>query len=301
MEDPLVRQYINANFEGAWPLDWFVRQLDGRRFGRALSIGCGTGALERALMQQSVCDRIDAFDASLQSLAEARRQADAAGLGKRIRYYAADFNSPFFIPHRYDAIFVHQALHHVEHLERLLAAVMRSLKPGGLLYLDEYVGPSRIDWKRSLMRDVRQLHESLEPEWRLHEELNYPVQADDPSEAVRSGDILSQLKIGFVTREMRGYGGNVLSIIFPEVRWQAAPDTLLSRLITADAAVAERNGPYCAVILAEPRRGLSGLLARLAYGSGVSWLCYRWRRFLRPRLLRIRLGLLRRAGLPAKW
>jgi ubiquinone/menaquinone biosynthesis C-methylase UbiE len=59
-----------------------------------------------------------------------------------IRYFAADFNRCNLPRRAYDAVFFHQSLHHVAYVERLFAQVWRTLKPSGLLYLDEYIGSS---------------------------------------------------------------------------------------------------------------------------------------------------------------
>jgi SAM-dependent methyltransferase len=301
MSDPLIRAYINGHFDGNWPLDWFLKSPHGHRFHRALSIGCGTGSLERVLVQRDACERVDAFDASLQSIATARREAEAAGVGSHIRYFVADFNTPVLPLHTYDAIFFHQSLHHVERLESLLSAVLRTVKPSGLVFLDEYVGPSRIDWTRKLLRDATREHSQVPENFRVNAELLYPIQADDPSEAIRSGEILGQLAAGFQTAEFRGYGGNILALLYPEVRWEQAPEELLRHLVEADAAVAQRRGAYYAVIVARPRKGLSRLFAALWYASRATWLRHRWRRLTRPILLRVKLGVLRRLGYDARW
>ena len=120
---PLVREYINSSLgEGTpvWPMDWLERVLKGRRFGRALSIGCGDGALERDLILRGLCQSVDAVDASLQSLHLARTAADAAGDHGRIRYFAADFNEPCLARSTYDIVFFQQSMHHVAKLEKLL-------------------------------------------------------------------------------------------------------------------------------------------------------------------------------------
>ncbi|HUP48464.1 MAG TPA: hypothetical protein VNA04_06715 [Thermoanaerobaculia bacterium] len=67
LEHPLVRDYVN-DVIGGWPMDWFERRLGRRRFERALSIGCGSGALERDVILRGICRRVDAFDGSVTSL-----------------------------------------------------------------------------------------------------------------------------------------------------------------------------------------------------------------------------------------
>jgi SAM-dependent methyltransferase len=254
MHFPAVRQHIieQIGVGYGWPMDWLLHHLGGRTFDRALSIGCGTGALERDLIQRGVCKRIDAFDGAVASLAVAREEAR----GLPIRYFAADFNRPTLPRGVYDAVFFHQSLHHVAKLERLLRAVMLALKPDGLVYLDEYVGPSRTWWTDARFARQRELFARLVPEHaRLSKELPLPIVYGDPSEAVQSGSIRSQLRVGFEILAERGYGGNLLSLMCPAVWWEHADEDQLQRLIDAEKAeLAGGAESYYMLILARPRK-----------------------------------------------
>jgi SAM-dependent methyltransferase len=265
MENALVRDYINRSISGTdeplWPIDWFQRWLSGRRFQRALSIGCGTGALERDLAGKNIVETIDAFDGSTNSLRLAREAADAAGLGKRIRYYAADFNEPVLPRAAYDAVFIHQAAHHVAKLEKLYRAVLRALKPDGILYLDEYIGPSRFYWSDATIARHREIHARLEK--KRGEILILPVHPYDPSEAFRSDEIIPQLVIGFEVAEMRGYGGNLLSVLYPSA--DLSEREIESLIAEEKRALAAGQTPYYAVIVARPKRGVAKILASLRY------------------------------------
>ncbi len=265
LEHPRVRDYVNrlvGGDEPMWPLDWFERWLAGRRLDRVLSIGCGTGALERDLILRNLAGRVDAFDGSLASLVIAREEAARLGMSDRIGYFATDFNLPRLPRNAYDAIFFHQSLHHVAKLERLLREVLRALKPGGLLYLDEYIGPSSTKWTPLLASRHREAWRLVPPDVRLMDDLPYPISPLDPSEAIRSGEILTQLKVGFDIEEIRPYGGNVLAAVYGRVLWERAGATLIDELIARDAgAMVAGETPYYAVIVARPKRGLRGTLA----------------------------------------
>jgi SAM-dependent methyltransferase len=277
MEHPLVRNYIMTAISGSepglWPVEWFIRWANGRRFDRGLSVGCGTGPFERDVVRKSVVDRVDAFDGSTNSLRIATETARDEGLSSRLRYFAADFNEPFLPRTTYDVVFIHQALHHVAKLEKLLRSVLHALKPGGVLYLDEYIGPSRSDWNDELIAPHRRIFDTLPAAARRTETLPLPIQHDDPSEAIRSSEIMEQLRIGFDVRAMRGYGGNLLSVLFPAVDFARTPiDAVISEERNALAS-GERS--YYAVIIAEPRRGVGKLIASMRY-------------FIEPKLKRIR-------------
>lgn len=265
MQFPAVRQHIieQIGVGYGWPMDWLLHHLGGRTFERGLSIGCGTGALERDLIQRGICRRIDAFDGAVASLAVARREAR----GLPIRYFAGDFNRPALPRGVYDAVFFHQSLHHVAKLERLLRAVMLALKPDGLLYLDEYVGPSRTWWTEARFEKERALFRELVPEHaRLSKELPLPIVYGDPSEAVQSGEIRAQLRAGFEVLAERGYGGTLLSTMCPAVWWERADAQQLQRLIDAERAALAAGAPhYYMLILARPKRGLARAVASLRY------------------------------------
>jgi SAM-dependent methyltransferase len=280
MEHPRVREYIlqsiSGSVEGLWPVDWFMRKIGSRRFGRGLSVGCGTGPFERDIIRKDLVDRVDAFDGSTNSLRIARDSAQAEGMSSRVRYFAADFNEPFLPRRTYDIVFIHQALHHVAKLEKLLRSVLLSLKRGGVLYLDEYIGPSRSDWNDALIAPQRSFFNQIPDEARRVTELPLPIQEDDPSEAIRSSEIIDQLRIGFDLREFRGYGGNLLSVLYPAVNFER---TSIDKMIEEEQRIlGTGEKSFYAVIVATPKRGVSRLLAS-------------WRYFTEPKLKRIRREL----------
>jgi SAM-dependent methyltransferase len=273
-----LREYANTLIGGdmpLWPMDWFQRWLGGRTFERALTIGCGTGALERDLVRRNLVQRIDAFDGSLTSLAMARKQAIEEGLQSRIRYYAADFNAPAFPKATYDLILFQESAHHVLRLEKLFHAVLRALKPDGLVYMDEYVGPSRFEWNDAMMEPYRRLYETLDPELRAVPFLHPPVMIEDPSEAVRSSEIEPLLKVGFEIAARRPYGGNLLSVIYPVLR--RLPDDLRDELIAEEQRWLNAGAQtFSAIIVARPKRGVRSAIGRTMY-----WLVPKLKRLVR--------------------
>ena len=270
MEHPLIRDYIATSLSGTsqriWPLDWLQARLPGRRFRRALSIGCGAGALERDLIRRDLVAVVDAFDGSTNSLRVARNEAEAAGMSSRIRYYAANFNEPVLPADKYDLVLIHQALHHVAKLEKLYRAIMRTLTRDGLLYLDEYIGPSRTDWSDEAMAPHRAVYDALPEHVRREPRLNEPIMMDDPSEAIRSSEIMEQLRIGFDVRAVRGYGGNFLSVLYTSILAERLDEKGMRALIDEERRLLAGGATsYYSVILAEPKHGMRGALARARY------------------------------------
>jgi SAM-dependent methyltransferase len=259
MSLPAIRSYINRSIGGdepRWPIDWFQFWLGGRRFDRALSIGCGAGALERDLIRHDLCRSVDAFDASVTSLHVARLEAKSAGFSDRIRYFAGDFNRHPLPSQRYDIVFFHQSAHHVRRLERLFGQILGALRHDGLLYLDEYIGPSRADWSDHRIAPQREMFEAVPAGLRLSENLPLPIQPDDPTEALRSSEIEETLRIGFDIVVRRPYGGTLLSVILPNIKLDRLDEGTLSLLIGSERALIAAGMPaFYAVIVARPRRG----------------------------------------------
>ena len=234
-----------------WPVDWFTLWLRGRRFRRGLSVGCGAGAFERDIARHGLCDRIDAFDASITSIRRARAEAAAAGYQDRIRYFVADFNRCSLPRQTYDIVFFHQSMHHVANLEELVDGVRDSLTVNGLVYLDEYIGPSRVEWSDERIAPQRAVFDRLPDEVKRIPSLPLPIQADDPSEALRSSEIVSALEGAFEMRAFHGYGGNLLSVIYPHLVPAALTDDVVAMLVNEDRAMVDGDGrSYYAVIVA---------------------------------------------------
>lgn len=228
MAYPACRAAINRRVTGSpeeWPLDWFRRVHAKTPFARGLSWGCGTGAFERSAVRAGIVSEIEGYDLSEESLAEARRSAAEAGLSG-IRYLAGNFDDPRLPRNTYDVVFFHQSLHHVSRLERLFDAVFKALVPGGAVYADEYVGPSRNRWKPEHIRRAQSLLDGLPVRAKVPRRIDLPIEEHDPSEGARSGEVASFLRRHFEPVEWKPYGGQIVSLVFPYLRpaWAQSHD-----------------------------------------------------------------------------
>ena len=247
LRSPLVVQlYINPQITGradqGW-LAWLREKYFPQPAGRGLSLGCGRGALERRAVELNLCRTLEACDLSPDAIAAA--QADAARLSRagtrgasladRLRFFVADLNVLELAPASYDLILCPMSLHHVRELERLFAQARAALKPGGLLALNEYVGPAQFQWSEKqlgyanalLRRLAPRYRRNLDPSWwrRLLEPYRedvrrrprWRVAAEDPSESVRSAEIVSLLEREFVIVERRDYGGTLLQLVLDRI------------------------------------------------------------------------------------
>ena len=210
---------------------------------RAITLGCGTGDLERGLSKYGFAAVHEAVDLSDHAILAARQAAAAQQL-RHIQYRAADLNSLRLEPDSYDVVFGVSSIHHVENLENLFSQVHAALRPGGLFFLDEYVGPTRFQWTdvqlRLMNEQLRKLPESLRRSVSergkvktevIRKTLDY-MKASDPSEAVRSADIVPLLRQHFKVVEFKGYGGSLLHELLFDIagNFAQANDGSLARL-----------------------------------------------------------------------
>jgi len=258
---PLVRRAINRRVTGdpnRWPMEWFVATFAEKPFARGLSVGCGSGLLERDVLAKGICEEVEGIDFSEESIGEARFAAEEAHLSDRLTYRVEDVNA-LRLPHaRYDIVFFHGSLHHVRQIERILTEVRQALKPGGLVYLDEYMGPSRSEWTDDDWGFARSAFDALPDELKNRPRLAIPLPLDDPSESIRSSAIRPAAARFFETVEERPYGGNILWFVFPCLdmeRLRGDSTGALSRLIALEDHLLERGWveSYFRVIVARKR------------------------------------------------
>jgi SAM-dependent methyltransferase len=260
MHEAVVRRYINESVSGSpdcWPIDWLHSLLQPRRFSAALSLGCGDGPLERDLAIKGMCSSILGIDISLGALELAKAKAAALGL-TGVEYRQGDLNALSLAGRRFDAAFFHQSLHHVENLEGCLSATASALSPGALLYLDEYAGPSRKEWTPESIADANRVFLSLPTSVRRRRKVGAPIDRRDPTEAVRSSEILPAVERYFQIEERRDYGGNFLALIHPNLRLDslrpAERDEVLLSIIEAEKEHLKSGASsYYTVLIASPR------------------------------------------------
>ena len=186
---------------------------------RVLSLGCGHGDLERGLMLHGVAERYDGIDLSEGAIERARHLAAAAGM-HQIHYTVGDLEHADFAEGAFDIVFFHHSMHHIEDLESLCVAVRRALRPGGVLHLDEYVGPDRFQWTDAQLHHLNTFVQALPSRYRrLHTGDLMPALvrptieqmiALDPSEAVRSSAIMETVRNHFRIVDVRELGGALL-------------------------------------------------------------------------------------------
>ncbi|MBK8182783.1 MAG: class I SAM-dependent methyltransferase [Candidatus Competibacteraceae bacterium] len=193
---------------------------------RMLSIGCGSGGLERHLFSLNAFQHCDAVDIAPKAIEAAKQEAEKLGINS-IKYLVHDIETIDIGVKQYDAVWFNGSLHHIKELEVVCDRVKKALKPGGWLFINEYVGfnrfafssrqrdaiehafyliPSR--YRRSFMGGAKNTYQTSVPLPDPRE-----VARTDPSEAVRSQDILPILKNKFEIVKINNCGGSILQFL----------------------------------------------------------------------------------------
>lgn len=219
LSHPLVVAYTSLRAVGSLTshIDVVIAELREKTppNGRVFSPACGAGAKEIVLARALPDRTFVAADIANDALAMARDAAARAGV-RNIEFRQMDANAPDLGERAFDAITGMGSFHHIEQLEVFWAACRRALRTGGVVMGQEYIGPNRLQWTQAQIEEGnRVLRDIVPPEHRIHHDRVRPTPVEemlalDPSEAVRSRDILPTLRdAGF---ELFGYasGGGAL-------------------------------------------------------------------------------------------
>ena len=258
LESPLVQQLVvHPAFHGQQsPLNWLdaiAAQHFPRPVPRAVSLGCGDGGLERQAAELGVADKLLGLDLSPDAVAVAQQHAADAGLGQRIAYAVCDLDRLTLQPGSCDAVLAAMSLHHVRELERVLDQVRAALRPGGLLVLNEYVGPSRLQWTlrqlalANLLLAIMPLRlrrgiETSGFKWAVWRPPLRTLRRDDPSEAVRAAEIPALVAQRFEVVQRIDYGGAVFLPLLQGIAGNLDQSRELDQRIVRRVAWLERTG-----------------------------------------------------------
>jgi SAM-dependent methyltransferase len=180
----------------------------------------------------------------------AAERARNAGFN-HLAYRNADLNAIKLERGAYDVVFGISSVHHVRNLEHLFRQVHQALKPGGYFFLDEFIGPSRFQWTDAQMQSMneqlgmlpKELRRRVSDRRRFKEQVIREtvdeIIASDPSEAVRSADIVPLIAEYFKVLEVKGYGGAILHLMLYDIAGnfcEGIPGSLdhLRRLFTVE-------------------------------------------------------------------
>ena len=191
----------------------------GRSFEHGVSVGCGEGTKEFELMTEGIVKRFAMFELSTERIKRARERAESLGLLGRVELIHGDC---FLHDFKEKVDFVHwnSSLHHMLDTEKAVKWSFDILSPGGVFFMDDFVGPTRFQWSTEALKLGTRVRRVL-PEGFLKNpykegsyisrELSRPdaqeLADSDPSEAADSSNIIKSVKKYFPNAEIKLTGG----------------------------------------------------------------------------------------------
>lgn len=217
----MVKKYKNKLATGDPHKDWIedvvTRFEKYIPFKEVLIVGCGNGWLERRLYDLGIGLHFDAFDLSEEYLHAAIKEKGDRPIG----YFVSDINNMENISDgKYDAIFNYAILHHAENIEYALRKLAKALKPNGLIFNEEYIGPARNQYSNEHISTMQEVMSRLPQRLRSKHPLRPNIEnfRVEPSEAIHS-DLIPSLFVKYfdIIYERNLNGGIAYQILWNNI------------------------------------------------------------------------------------
>jgi ubiquinone/menaquinone biosynthesis C-methylase UbiE len=137
--DAMDHAEVNARFVAD-----FLAAHGPCRGGTVLDVGTGPARIPIALCRADASARVLAIDLAGQMLALAQRNLAEAGLADRIALQRADAKAMPYPGGRFEAVVSNSIVHHIPDPAPVLAGLVRSLAPGGTLFVRDLARPDHL-------------------------------------------------------------------------------------------------------------------------------------------------------------
>lgn len=195
---------------------------------KVLSLGSGVCSHEIRLAELRPDWEVYCYDFSDKLLQIAAKSAQEKELNN-ISFSAENVMTYKFESESYDIVFFHASLHHFDQIDSFLKnIVVKSLKPGGHLIINEFVGNNRLQYTREQIKYINKAIDLIPKKFRkifktgLYKN-SYSgsgvlrMIAADPSECVDSISILPAIHRYFNVIEEKPYGNNLLQSALKDI------------------------------------------------------------------------------------
>lgn len=237
---PAVRTRWNEKITGFKDLEYEAytvqKHLEKKQNLNLLSIGSGVCSHELKFAKYSNFQKITCIDIADNLLKIAQKEAADQSL-KNMEFIAKDINTLAFKENEWDIILFHSSLHHLYNIDQIVSEKLKKwLKKDGLLIINEYVGPDRLQFSKNqinyINKGIKLIPDKLKSRFKSRLQKNkfygsgyLRMRIADPSECVESSKILSAIKNSFEVVEERGYGGNLLMNILKDIAHNFVDET----------------------------------------------------------------------------
>ena len=216
-----------------------------------LALRSGDGVAEKTLVRAGICERIVGLDDDDDRIDSANGRLPG-NVAARVHFERGDVLT-WETPAPVGLVVSHSFLHRRSDLEAIADRLTAILAPGGLLCVEEYIGPPRQQWTDAQIGVINGILGALPPALRVDltrpdQQLKDAVGRPDPQrfsemnphEAVRSDEIVGILDAHFDRVEHRPYGGAVYHQLFARIMGNFAgrPD-LVRAIMDVDALLTD--------------------------------------------------------------
>lgn len=193
-----------------------------------LSLGSGECATELIFAKYPNFKQITCTDIAEKRLDIGKKSAEKQNL-TNIIFKIKDANKRVESEEKFDVVYFRASLHHFKSIDTLLGnQIKQLLKPDGLLIIDEYVGPSRLQFPKHQIKAINEAIKIIPKPLRQRYKLTWyknkvsgpgllRMIMADPSECVDSASIIPALRNHYETVYEVGYGGNILTLALKDI------------------------------------------------------------------------------------
>jgi ubiquinone/menaquinone biosynthesis C-methylase UbiE len=239
----------------SYAINLINRTFHGRNH-RAGFIGCNEmGRPETKLHETNVFSEIVVMDIAKGLLEQQQKKALAENL-TNIIYKQTDFNDFILNENEFDYINAFGTIHHIENLEHFFSQVQKGLKKEGIMIIREYVGPNYLQYTDEQLALVNSLLKLLPDELKYLQNRKDIKNIEnriskkelmqlDPTESVRSADLVKVMNDYFEVIEFHKTGGTILHPLLNGIagNFDSDPrgDKVLQELINIEKSLINSN------------------------------------------------------------
>lgn len=272
-ESQRIVRHVNRKICGS-PLDEIgaalpalvSQRFPARVFEKAISVGCGVGFKEMMFVQAGLVDRFHLFELSQTRIRQGQALASKLGISDRITFHNRDGLSCDDVG-SFDMVHWNHALHHMLDVDQAVIWSRDLLSERGIFVMDDFVGPSRMQWSDRTLRLATKVRSALpdrllgdphHPGRRLSAKVTRPnrlaLYLSDPTECADSGRILSSVAGRFSGAEIIPTGGVVYNLALMDAIHnldEFGDAALIDRLLRLDDRCTSLGEFHHAVAIAE--------------------------------------------------
>jgi len=165
-ESKYIRSHINQKFSSTKThefsggiLNFFEKNYFTKPFKHGVSIGCGNGSKEMALLKKGIVQKFDLYELSKSRIEDGLKLAKKLDVEKQVTFYHEDAFQKDNV--NFDFIHWNNSLHHMTDTNFAVKWSYEKLIQDGVFYMDDYVGPNRFQWTSKMLSICNKVNQIL--------------------------------------------------------------------------------------------------------------------------------------------